>query len=299
MDKFYDKGMDIYKDIYWDKRDLMLYYLCEFDKDELKIKDSIEVKMEKIQDDKYPRYEKDGDYYILKVSPRGEIARGKFKNNRLENIELYVDGKYTKDPYKLLSIDNNIDIDVVDKIKYFKEYFGFVKDLENTNSKDNKNSFGKYKAMKFYLLVKKILEENDIFKKKRYLVSEPNVFIEGNSIEYDFLILKDCNINKGIYNVDNVVATVELKNSPIRAKKDIWKKEIIDDYLEKQIYKDKNRDVPHIYICGYESNYNSNRKLDMLKRSKIIPFVFFSFNNRNKYYIDEDINLDKIIDNLK
>lgn len=119
---------------------------------------------------------------------------------------------------------------------------------------------GKVSAMCSYLAIKKIF--NDYFDNEQlnYEISNPNVFVRNNNVEYDALVVKKNfnNKEKFLFSEKDVVATIEIKTSGLFITKEELKTKIDDnknetngfiDYLASEKIDGKK----HIYISIYES----------------------------------------------
>ena len=279
-DCFYDGTMNQYREVYWYNLDFILCYFCEFTTC-FKIKDEIVVKPIPANDEVYPIFKLRADgTYDLYISKRVRVANCCYANFKITNIKLYNDDDLENTPYFLFGLNEAEE----DKLKYYKYYFWFMQSIDQEVYFNEKNcnkisSFGKYKAMAFYFAVKRAFEEDKAFQKNSYIVSEPNVFIRGHHIEYDFLLLrKGTAINQGFYDFGDVIATVELKTSPMR----ISSEEIVD-YLNNEIYQ-----LPCVFIVGYDSFVHMKKISEV---PEILPFCFCNLNKVNgkrKYYISDD-----------
>lgn len=294
MDVFCDKNMLEYKNIYWYHLDFKLCYFCEFH-DALSIKKKIPVFPISPKPDEYPVLKKcnNGSYDIY-LSKIVKFANCIYKDNSLTHIKFYIHNFLTDDPYQIFGITRQEQ----DYLRNYKYYFKFIKDLEKeiyliNNNRIEKRSFGKYIAMRFYLAVKATLENSDIFKVRGYVVSEPNVFIKENKIEYDVMLLKkNTKINQGIYDAEDVVATIELKSGSMWTTSD----QIIE-YLKNEMFSNK----PHIFIVGYET---LDCLKDIAKVSGIFPFSFCTLDKlegkeRSYHVRDDQYNqIDKLLEKI-
>ena len=296
MNSFYVEELNDKANVYKDARDLKIFCFCNFD-EYFKVKDYIKVKKTNKKGKVVLKQKNGNEYNIYYYKNKNKIllAQCTYNENEsiLENIKIRVWNddinkyEFTIDAYKLLSLqkyDNN-------KLECFKGYYGLQKNIENIYLKHDKNKYRKYLAMEFYLLVKRTLENNYVFKTKKLKVSEPNVFIRGHFVEYDLLILKDeVDINQGIYNSKDVLATVELKLGSI------WLSiEKIERYINSEKY-NIDKDIPHILIAGY-MNFNRIEKMRYNKNNYFDIFVYETFNGTKNYFID-NVSLDSIIEKL-
>jgi len=128
----------------------------------------------------------------------------------------------------------------------FKYYYESMIQLFNDNN--TFQSVGKITAMSSYIIAK------SFFKKKKKIVSYPNVFIKNFNAEFDMLILKKgIKANKYVYEMDEVEAIVELKSNGIIA----YGK---DDKIKKADYNDKRWFEAYI---TFDNNFAKiNKKLE-------------------------------------
>ena len=274
--KYSDRNLSLYRRIYNDRRDIMLYFFCEIKNNKLEFRKNIILDI--IKDREIERkYGIDINKHFIKciqnnnmgyfywsskiVLVKGELVHTE-KNVVLKNIEILLEG--IDSPYKLIGYNEE------DDISDFINYYQLMKKMNELYLyNDRITSYRKYFAMEFYNMIKMMLLRNELFKNKKYYISEPNVFIKDYPMEYDFLIVNN-GINKGVYLEDEVMAVVELKAGTL-INKDI-------SYLSLEKYNNK----PLIYISGY---HNKNG-IDILKKCRannIESYVFCVLNNVNSY----------------
>ena len=164
--------------------------------------------------------------------------------NNLKNkkcLNDYMDSYYKQDKSKIIKkyIYNGM----------FELYYKML--LEEAKMNNLNRISGKASAMCSYLATKKVF--NDFFNRNGYdlEVSNPNVFIKDNNIEYDAVIIKKNknNTNKYIFDTDEVIAIIELKTSGC-----FYSKEQLDNNEFINYIKNSNPlNKKFIYLSLYES----------------------------------------------
>ena len=275
---YLDEVLAKYRKIYNDRRDFLLYFFCYIDNGKIKYKKQIDLKImncdeikkkDKIDISLYKtRYIEENHKGLIYWSSKILLASGKIilDGNMKKMIDIKIELNGVDNPYKLIGYNEN------DNIGDFINYYNLMKKMNNIFlSVDNRTivSYKKYYAMEFYKMVRDMILQNHLFKDK-YYITEPNVFIKDYPIEYDFLIINNKNINKGIYSEDEVLGVVELKAGTL-INKDI-------NILTKEKYFNK----PLIYISGYQ-NKNGIEILKKYNEDNIYSYVFCVLNNSNSY----------------
>ena len=162
-------------------------------------------------------------------------------------------------------------------------------------------------AMYSYLAIRDVL--NYKLKEKGYVVSNPNVFINGINTEFDALIVKKGNENKFIYNIEDVYSVIEIKSSGYFASKKILNdKKKTNNFIN---YVEANRknlyNIPYIYLSVYESfgvkkdsiHYYEYLLANLSTLEKNVIGIFCGTKKKSgKLLVPYNNNLDDIIDKL-
>ena len=235
--------------------------------------------------------------YTLLVDAIGIYLENEIKTNILELFKSF-NGKD-------LSLDEkNEYINGLFKINYLAvrellKYFFFNEKHEvpeGKSSVDEKYEVpeGKFSALCSYNALKMVLEENNI------IISQLDSFVKGHKLEYDAIVLnKNVDSNKRIYDINDVVATIEIKTSGL------FNDDVSDitDYLESQKIEGK----PHIYLAVHELDSQTGEKKYYTNTNKAIKdlgneyiSIFCKVHKDNEYiYIPENFVLKTLLYRIK
>lgn len=191
------------------------------------------------------------------------------------------------------------------KEKYINEIFKLYYDLLKNyilNFPTKKSGGHKASAMASYLSIKDFIKKH--FEGK-CVVSGPNVFIKGNTREFDCLLLKGKSINEGFYDEKEVYAAIELKVSGFfHDKEKGFIKSFYKDLLKSET--EYLNEIPFLYIAFCEGTNNSNsyyedsyKALKKIKENKNINLFFVTVKKRgSRYTIPYDYDLEAIISKI-
>ena len=306
-----------------------------FDKD-IKKDDKVEIrdgklrilgygKVDKIEDNKFTLIDlniydgkSDNDNFDTKIEKlfrfldKNQInEREKYINSNNKLDKVFNDYKKSKDSDKEKFINTTFKIFYDSLIEYLKNYFCYKKEIYvvEDNKVKCKNKIiepeGKFSAYCSYIALRKYIEDNY---KEDFKISPMNVYVKGYKLEYDALLLKNSceDDNSYVYDIDNVLATIEIKSSGYFGSGDASNN--FEVYMRNQ----KIDKIPHIYLAFHESSnkkednnsryydqtYKTIKKLNN-EKEQFIP-IFCKIRIDSEYiYIPFEYDIDQMLCNFK
>lgn len=251
------------------------------------------------------------DYVLVKFENRelGVFRVEKINTDKYELILHEEDNRCLRDLFTKIPNDrnkydmvNSDDMYDIYKNGLLKNYISFLIYMAKYNTQNKIK--GKFTSTLSYLVARDFFNEEDGF-----YISKPNVFIKDINVELDALLLKKKDeIDKYIYEEDEVLGIVELKASGYfgdkrQFRKDISFRENKVTYLEKA----KLRNIPFIYFALYESAGKKSTSIhyykncydvlnDYNKKIGIFPLVR---RDCDKFYIPYNYDENKLKNKIK